>query len=127
MGIAVAEKMKSERMKIDLITNVSHDLKTPLTSIISYVELLNREEGLSEQARDYVRILAQKSERLKNLIQDLFDLSKATSENTALDLEQLDLARLIKQTLADMEEPVNESGLAFRLNIPDESLINCIC
>lgn len=120
IGIAVAEKVKSERMKIDLITNVSHDLKTPLTSIISYVELLKQEEGLPEQVNDYVKILAQKSERLKNLIQDLFDLSKASSENIALDMEQLDLARLIKQTLADMEEPINNSGLTFRLNISDE-------
>ncbi|TEB07672.1 Alkaline phosphatase synthesis sensor protein PhoR [Pelotomaculum schinkii] len=119
IGIAVAEKIKSERMKIDLITNVSHDLKTPLTSIISYVELLNREEGLPEQASDYVKILSQKSERLKNIIQDLFDLSKANSENITLDMEQLDLARLIKQTLADMEESINGSGLTFRLNIPD--------
>ncbi len=119
IGIAVTEKIKSERMKIDLITNVSHDLKTPLTSIISYVELLNREEGLPEQASDYVKILSQKSERLKNIIQDLFDLSKANSENITLDMEQLDLARLIKQTLADMEEPINGSGLTFRLNIPD--------
>ncbi|TEB14458.1 Alkaline phosphatase synthesis sensor protein PhoR [Pelotomaculum sp. FP] len=120
IGIAVAEKIKSERMKIDLITNVSHDLKTPLTSIISYVELLNREEGLPEQASDYVKILSQKSERLKNIIQDLFDLSKANSENISLDMEQLDFARLIKQTLADMEESINGSGLTFRLNIPDE-------
>jgi signal transduction histidine kinase len=120
LGIAVTEKMKSERMKIDLITNVSHDLKTPLTSIISYVELLHKEAGLPEHVNDYIKILAQKSERLKNLIQDLFDLSKASSENIALDMEQLDLARLIKQTLADMEEPINASGLTFRLNIPDE-------
>ena len=120
MEAAVTEKMKSERMKIDLITNVSHDLKTPLTSIISYVELLNKEEDLPEHVNDYIKILAQKSERLKNLIQDLFDLSKASSENIALDMEQLDLARLIKQTLADMEEPINASGLALRLNIPDE-------
>ncbi|MDD2585781.1 MAG: HAMP domain-containing sensor histidine kinase [Syntrophomonadaceae bacterium] len=120
MSIAVAEKMKSERMKIDLITNVSHDLKTPLTSIISYVDLLNKEEDLPEYVNDYIKILAQKSERLKNLIQDLFDLSKASSENITVDKEELDLARLIKQTLADMEEPINESGLTFRLNIPDE-------
>ncbi len=120
IGIAVIEKIKSERMKIDLITNVSHDLKTPLTSIISYVELLNREEGLPEQASDYVKILSQKSERLKNIIQDLFDLSKANSENITLDMEQLDFVRLIKQTLADMEESINGSGLTFRLNIPDE-------
>ena len=105
---------------MDLITNVSHDLKTPLTSIISYVDLLAREEGLPEQANDYIQILAQKSERLKNLIQDLFDLSKASSDNIALDMEEIDLARLLKQTLADMEEPINASGLAFRVNIPDE-------
>lgn len=120
LGIAVTEKMKSERMKIDLITNVSHDLKTPLTSIISYVDLMHKEAGLPEHVNDYIKILAQKSERLKNLIQDLFDLSKASSENIALDMEQLDLARLIKQTLADMEEPINASGLTFRLNIPEE-------
>ncbi len=120
MNMAVTEKMKSERMKIELITNVSHDLKTPLTSIISYVDLLGKEENLSEKVNDYIKILAQKSERLKNLIQDLFDLSKASSGNVSLDTEQLDLARLIKQTLADMEEPISKSGLTFRLNIPDE-------
>ena len=120
MGIAVAEKMKSERMKIDLITNVSHDLKTPLTSIISYVDLLNKEDGLPEHVNDYIRILAQKSEHLKNLIHDLFDLSKASSNNLALDMEKIDLARLVKQALADMEEPITASGLTFRINIPDE-------
>lgn len=122
MGRAIAEKMKSERMKIELITNVSHDLKTPLTSIISYVDLLAKEEELPEHVKDYVKILAQKSERLKNLIQDLFDLSKANSEDITLDMEKIDLARLIKQTLADMQEQIAESGLTFRINIPDESV-----
>lgn len=122
MGTAVTERMKSERMKIDLITNVSHDLKTPLTSIISYVDLLNKEEGLPEHVNDYTRILAQKSEHLKNLIQDLFDLSKASSNNLALDMEKIDLARLVKQSLADMEEPITASGLTFRINIPDEPM-----
>jgi signal transduction histidine kinase len=120
MNAAVAEKVKSERMKVELITNVSHDLKTPLTSIISYVDLLQKEENLPEHVSDYIKILAQKSERLKNLIQDLFDLSKASSDNLNLDMEQIDLARLIKQTLADMEEPVKASGLTFRCNIPDD-------
>ncbi|MBP1762188.1 MAG: hypothetical protein H6Q64_1730, partial [Firmicutes bacterium] len=92
MQTAVAQMVKSERMKIDLITNVSHDLKTPLTSIISYVDLLTREEDLPEHVSDYIKILAQKSERLKQLIQDLFDLSKASSGNAALDMEKLDLA-----------------------------------
>jgi len=120
MSTAVAEKMKSERMKIELITNVSHDLKTPLTSIISYVDLLTKEEGLPGHVNDYVKILAQKSERLKNLIQDLFDLSKASSDNISLDMEQIDLTRLLNQTLADMEEQIDASGLTFRTNIPDE-------
>ncbi len=120
MSISVTEKIKSERMKVDLITNVSHDLKTPLTSIISYVDLLGKEENLPEPVSNYIKILAQKSERLKNLIQDLFDLSKASSGNASLDMEEIDLARLIKQTLADMDERISDSGLAFRLNIPDE-------
>ncbi|CFW97925.1 Signal transduction histidine kinase, core [Syntrophomonas zehnderi OL-4] len=120
MDIAVTEMMKSERMKIDLISNVSHDLKTPLTSIISYVDLLNKEDGLPEHVNDYIKILAQKSEHLKNLIQDLFDLSKASSNNLPLDMEKIDLPRLVKQTLADMEEPIAASGLVFRVNTPDE-------
>ncbi len=122
MQIAISEQIKSERLKIDLITNVSHDLKTPLTSIISYVDLLNKEENLPEHVSDYIEILAQKSERLENLIQDLFDLAKASSDNISLEVEKLDLARLIKQTLADMEDPINESGLTFKLNIPDNSV-----
>ena len=111
MSTAVEEKMRSERMKVDLITNVSHDLKTPLTSIISYIDLLAKEENLPEHVNDYIWILAQKSERLKNLIQDLFDLSKATSENLALEMEKLDLAKLIQQTVADMEEQITASAL----------------
>ncbi|HAF66687.1 MAG TPA: hypothetical protein DCG91_02710 [Clostridiales bacterium UBA9857] len=120
MSRAVREKLKSERMKVDLITNVSHDLKTPLTSIVSYVELLAKEEGLPPNARDYVAILAQKTERLRHLIQDLFDLAKATSDNIVLDLNKLDLARLINQALADMQESIEDSGLAFRVKLPDE-------
>jgi signal transduction histidine kinase len=120
MSKAVADKLKSERLKIDLITNVSHDLKTPLTSIISYVDLLAQEKNLPEHVNDYITILAQKSERLKNLIQDLFDLSKASSATIALELEQIDLVRLINQTLADLDEQIIESGLTFRINIPDE-------
>lgn len=120
MSIAVAEKVKSERMKVDLITNVSHDLKTPLTSIISYVDLISKEEGLPPHVKDYASVLAQKSARLQNLIQDLFDLSKANSDNIALEVEKIDLARLINQTRADLDEPISSSGLTFRLNIPEE-------
>lgn len=122
MSRAVADQLKSERLKIDLITNVSHDLKTPLTSIISYVDLLSKEEGLPEHVTDYIAILDNKSERLKNLIQDLFDLSKSSSANIALDVEKIDLGRLINQTLADLEEQINESGLTFRVNIPEKPI-----
>jgi signal transduction histidine kinase len=120
MSLAVSEKVKSERMKVELITNVSHDLKTPLTSIISYLDLLSKENGLPERANDYVGVLTQKAERLKNLIQDLFELSRATSNDLALDMKRLDLVRLTRQVLADMEEPINDSGLVFRVNLPDE-------
>jgi signal transduction histidine kinase len=120
MSKAVADQLKSERLKIDLITNMSHDLKTPLTSIISYVDLLTKEEGLPEHVDDYIAILSQKAQRLKNLIQDLFDLSKASSADIILEVDQIDLGRLINQTVADLEEQISASGLAFRVNLPDE-------
>jgi len=117
---AAEDKLKSERMKVELITNISHDLKTPLTSIISYVDLLSKEEGLPEHVKDFIKILATKSERLKILIQDLFDLSKATSGNMELHIERLDLGKLIEQTLGDLNEQISASPLTFRVNIPDE-------
>ncbi len=120
MNLAVSERLKSERMKIDLITNVSHDLKTPLTSIVSYVELLGKEIDLEPHVRDYIGILAQKTERLKYLIQDLFDLSKATSKNIVLDTKRLDLVRLIDQAIANMQESIDESGLTFKIKMPEE-------
>ena len=115
----VDERIKSERMKAELITNVSHDLKTPLTSIISYADLLSREEDLPEHVKDYIRILSQKSDHLKTLIQDLFDLSRASSGAIELEMEKIDLGKLIRQTLADMDEQISQSGLIFRVNIPD--------
>jgi len=117
---AVEEKIRSERMKVELITNVSHDLKTPLTSIISYTDLLSKEEDLPEHVKDYIKILMQKSDRLKTLIQDIFDLSKATSGEMKVEIEKLDLGKLIRQTLADLDEQISQSGLLFRIDIPDE-------
>jgi len=122
MNLAVSEKLKSERLKIDLITNMSHDLKTPLTSIASYVDLLAKED-LPAHVKDYVSILSQKTERLKNLIQDLFDLSKATSNNLPLDIKEIDLCRLVEQTLADMEELIQDSGIRFKVDLPDEPVL----
>ncbi len=120
---SLEEQMKSERMKINLVTNVSHDLKTPLTSIISYVDLLSKEEDLSETARDYVNILMEKSNRLKNIVADLFDLAKSTSGDINVDFEDLDLKKLIEQTLGDMGDDIERSGLTIKTNLPEESVI----
>lgn len=116
---AVDEQIKSERMKIELVTNVSHDLKTPLTSIISYINLLS-EEKLTPEAQDYVKILEQKSERLKVMVSDLFDLAKATSR-TDLAIEALDAVVLTEQVLADMSDKISASGKEIRKDITVET------
>ena len=115
---AVAEQMKSERMKVELIANVSHDLKTPLTSVVSYAALLGEEEDLPPHVKDYIRILNEKARRLQVMVQDVFEVSKAASGELPLRLEQLDLTRLLDQTLADMDEAIRESGLTFRATLP---------
>lgn len=117
------EQMRAERMKINLVTNVSHDLKTPLTSIISYVELLSYDETLSAESRDYVSILAEKSDRLKHIVADLFDLAKATSGNIPLDIEELDLKKLVEQTVADMQDKIDSSGVIMKLTLPGSPIM----
>lgn len=112
----IEESVKAERMRVDLVTNVSHDLKTPLTSIISYVELLSKEE-LSPTARDYVTILRKKSERLKNIVSDVFELAKTTSGEISVSHERLDLNKLSYQTLAEMEDKIARSGFAVKAQI----------
>ena len=109
----IESQIKSERMKIELITNVSHDLKTPLTSIISYIDLLQKED-LNDEAKDYVNILAQKSDRLKHMVADVFDLAKTTSGEAQVEREKLDIHRLLEQTLADMEDRIERSGRTIR-------------
>ena len=116
---ALDQRMRSERMKVELITNVSHDLKTPLTSIISYAELLKQEDDLPEAARDYVHILSDKAKRLQTMVQDVFEVSKATTGNLRVDVKPLDFAKLLRQTLADMAEDIEESGLALKPRLPD--------
>ena len=115
---AVEERTRSERMKVELVTNVSHDLKTPLTSIISYTELLSQ-EPLEPPASEYVAILGEKAQRLKAMVQDVFEVSKAASGQLPVKLEQLDYARLLRQTLADMAQSIEDSGLTLRTSIPD--------
>ncbi len=113
--LAVDRELKSERMKIDLVTNVSHDLKTPLTSIISYIDLLSKEE-LSPEASDYVKILEEKSHRLKDMVSDVFDLAKATSK-TDVNLQRLDLAVLTEQVLGDLQDKIEKSDREIRKTI----------
>jgi signal transduction histidine kinase len=117
---SLEDQMRAERMKIALVTNVSHDLKTPLTSIISYVDLLSKEENLSETVSDYVKILAEKSNRLKSIVSDLFDLAKSTSGDIVLDFESLDLKKLIEQTIADMDDEIEKSGLQIKTKLTEK-------
>ena len=121
---SVSAKVKAERLKTELITNVSHDLKTPITSIINYTELLSKIEELPEEAKDYVSIISQKSERLKNLTQDLFDISKVQSGNEDVVLEKLDVALLINQSLGEHDNEIQKSELPFCVDAPKELFIS---
>ena len=121
---SVKAQVKAERMKAELITNVSHDLKTPITSIINYAELLSKSDGLSEEAKDYVNVISKKGERLKKLTQDLFDVSKAQSGNENIILEKIDISVLIEQSLAENESDIQNSGLPFCVNTQKDLFIN---
>lgn len=118
---AVEEEVKSQSMKTELITNVSHDLKTPLTAIITYVNLLKKEGITEEERRNYIRILDQKSMRLKSLIEDLFEISKANSNNVTLHLVEVDIVSLMKQVR--LEDKIGRSQVEFRWNMPDDKAV----
>ncbi len=119
---AVAEEVKSQRMKSDLITNVSHDLKTPLTAIITYVNLL-KEEKDEEKQREYIEVLERKSLRLKALIEDLFEISKASSKNITLQIVEMDIVNLFKQVKLELEDKLKEAEIEFRCSYPEERLL----
>ncbi len=121
---SVSAKIKAERLKTELITNVSHDLKTPITSIISYTELLSKIEELPEEAKDYVSVISKKSERLKNLTQDLFDISKVQSGNEDVFREKIDVALLINQSLGEHDNEIQKSELPFCVDVPKELYIS---
>jgi signal transduction histidine kinase len=114
---ALEHQMKSERLKTELITNVSHDLKTPLTSIINYVDLLKKENHSSETTQAYIETLERKSLRLKLLIEDLFDISKMASGTIELDMEYVDVAMLLTQAIAESNTHVGQSSLEIRERI----------
>lgn len=113
---ALESQIKSERLKTELITNVSHDLKTPLTSIINYVDLLKRNDLSQEEIQGYVAVLDRKAQRLKVLIEDLFEASKLSSGTVELNAESLDVAALLHQALAEFDEKIKESSLTFKVN-----------
>lgn len=119
---AVATALKGERMKTDLITNVSHDLKTPLTSIVNYVDLLKKEELDNPRALEYINVLEEKSDRLKQLIEDLVEASKASSGNLAVTQERVDLQELIMQAGGEYQEKITQAGLELNINSPEESI-----
>ena len=123
MKAAVQEQMKSERLKADLITNVSHDIKTPLTSIINYVDLLKREQIPGERAREYLKVLDQKSQRLKNLTEDLVEASKASSGNVKLEMTTLDIVEMIWQTNGEFEEKFATRSLELVSTLPESSIL----
>lgn len=118
---SVEDQLKSERLKAELITNVSHDLKTPLTSIINYIELLKKED-IPGEAKDYVGVLDRKAQRLKALIDDLFEASKMASGTIELDIEKLDIVSLLKQSLGEFDEKIKSSALDFKVNTPEKPI-----
>lgn len=120
---AVDEEVKSQNMRTELITNVSHDLKTPLTAIITYVNLLKEDNLTKEQQMEYIDTLDRKSLRLKQLIEDLFEVSKINSNNITLNPVEVDLAELIKQVQLELSDRFEESGIDVRAQYPEEKVI----
>ncbi len=119
---AVEESLKSERLKTELITNVSHDIKTPLTSIINYVDLLKQEDIKDEKAKEYIEILDNKSQRLKKLIEDLVEASKASSGNIKINKEVLNVKELLNQITGEFEDKFNKRGLKIITKFPEEDI-----
>lgn len=120
---AVSEEVKSQRMKTELITNVSHDLKTPLTAITTYIELLEGKNVSPKEREEYLCVLKKKSERLKFLIEDLFEVSKANTGNVKLNLVDVDICSLLRQVYLEYEDRVEEADLIFRFQAPQEKVI----
>ena len=119
LSVAINERMKSERFKTELITNVSHDIKTPLTSIINYVDLIKKEEPENENIREYIDVLDRQSSRLKKLIEDLMEASKASTGNLAVNLSVCEAGVLLSQTVGEFDERLKTAGLTPVVSIPE--------
>ncbi len=123
LSAAVEKSVRDERLKSDLITNVSHDIKTPLTSIINYVDLLKREDIQNERARNYIAILEDKALRLKHLTDDLVEASRISSGNVKLELNRLNFQELIQQTNGEFSEKFENKGLKLVVDMPEEPVV----
>lgn len=123
MARAVNERMRSERFKTELITNVSHDLKTPLTSIVTYIDLLQKEDIPNEQAREYVDAIARQSAKLKKLTEDLVDASKASSGAMSVNLERVNISELLRQSAAEYGEKMAAANITPVVTLPEKDVL----
>lgn len=121
ISLAVEKEMKSERLKAELITNVSHDIKTPLTSIINYTNLLSKEHT-EEEEKQYIDVLNRQSNKLKKLIEDLIEASKASTGNISTNIAPINIRELMEQSIAEYDEKLNKANLEVVLNIKDEPI-----
>ena len=121
LKVAVEKQMRSEHLKTDLITNVSHDIKTPLTSIINYVDLLQKEHTPEEEEK-YLEVLSRQSNRLKKLTEDLIEASKASTGNISMELTSIDVKEILEQSLAEYKEKFDANGLEIITDIKDEDI-----
>lgn len=119
---SLEEQIKSERLKTELITNVSHDLKTPLTSIINYIDLLKKKDLSKDEINGYISVLDRKSKRLKALIEDLFEASKMSSGAVELNIQKIDITALLKQSIAEFEEKIKKSSLKLKFKYDNNKI-----
>lgn len=119
ISIALEERLKSERFKTELITNVSHDIKTPLTSLINYVDLLQKKDITEKDRNEYLSVLERQAARLKKLIEDLIDASKASTGNLVVNMEACNIQILLTQTIGEFEEKLQSSQLDLMIQEPD--------
>lgn len=126
LGKAVDNAIKSEKMKTELITNVSHDLKTPLTSIISYVDMLKSDDIDDDTRKSYLAILDKKSKRLKILVEEIFEASKLSSGEVEFNIEKTDIKELLIQSVVELDDKIQESRLDFIVSVPEESIFTMV-
>ena len=123
LDLAIEDAVKSERLKTELITNVSHDLKTPLTSIINFSDLLSKDDNTEDEVKEYSKIINEKSNKLKVLIEELFEVSKATSNNIELDRQELDFNSLVQQSIGEWEDKIKENNIEIISNLPEDKVM----